>query len=140
MHRTVAEFLASQALASAGIGTEARAALPLSRAIALVTGNDLAPPTELRGLYAWFAAHLARLGDEDGAMRLIEADAVTVLAYGDAAVFRTPARRAILANLDRNDPYFRSSEVGVTAVGGLSGEDLADDFTAILTSPSDGTH
>lgn len=140
MHRTVAEYLASQALAQAVTGAGDRAALPLSRAIALVTGNDGAPPTELRGLYAWFTAHLARLGDEDGAMRLIEADAVTVLAYGDAAVFGTPARRAILANLDRDDPYFRSSEVGVTAVGGLSGEDLADDFTAVLTSPSDSTH
>ena len=80
MHRTVAEYLASQALAQAVTGSRDRAALPLSRAIALVAGNDGAPPTELRGLYAWFAAHLAKLGDEDGAMRLIEADAVTVLA------------------------------------------------------------
>lgn len=140
MHRTVAEFLASHALAQAVTGTGGRAALPLSRAIALITGSDGAPPTELRGLYAWFAAHLAKLGDEAGASRLIEGDAVTVLAYGDAAVFSTSARRAILTNLDRNDPYFRSSEVGVTAVGGLSGEDLADDFRAALTTPSDGTH
>jgi hypothetical protein len=140
MHRTIAEYLASQALAQAVTGTGGRSALPLSRAIALITGNDGAPPTELRGLYAWFAAHLARLGDEAGASRLIEGDAATVLAYGDAAVFSTPERRAILANLDRNDPYFRASEVGITAVGGLSGEDLADDFKAVLTSPSDGTH
>jgi hypothetical protein len=140
MHRTVAEFLAGQALARAVIGGRDRAALPLLRALAMITSEYESPPTELRGIYAWLAAHLARLGDEAGAMRLIEADAVTVLAYGDAAVFATPARRAILAHLDRHDPYFRSSEVGVTAVGGLAGEDLAGDFTAVLSGRSDGTH
>lgn len=140
MHRTVAEYLAGQALAKAVAGTGGRSALPLSRAIALITGSDGAPPTELRGMYAWFATHLARLGDEGGALRLIEADAVSVLAYGDAAAFDTPARKAILVNLDRNDAYFRASEVGITAIGGLAGEDLADDFAAVLTGPPDGTH
>lgn len=140
MHRTVAEYLAAQALAGAVVGAKDRSALPLSRAIALITGADGGPPTELRGLYAWLAAHLAKLGDDAGARRLIEADAVTVLAYGDAAVFATPSRRAILANLARNDPYFRVSEVGVTAVGGLAGEDLAAEFTAVLTRQPDDTH
>jgi hypothetical protein len=139
MHRTVAEFLAGQALARAVIGGGDRAALPLSRALAMITGEDKGPPTELRGIYAWLAAHLAVLDDEAGVMRLIEADAFTVLAYSDAAVFTTPARRAILANLDRNDPYLRASAVGVTAVGGLAGEDLAGDFASILTGPPDGT-
>jgi hypothetical protein len=91
-------------------------------------------------VFAWFAAHLARIGDETGAIRLIEADAAVVLSYGDAAAFGPIGRRAILANLDRRDPYFRATEVGVTAVGGLSGEDLAQDFRAILLDPSDGTH
>src|SRR5439155_140274 len=124
MHRTVAEFLAGKALAHAVIGDRESASLPLSRALAMITGEDERPPTELRGLYAWLAAHLAVLGDEGGARRMIEADAVTVLAYGDAAVFTTTARRTILANLDRNEPYFRASAVGITAVGGLAGEDL----------------
>jgi hypothetical protein len=139
-HRTIAEFLAGEALAKAVVGSERRAALPLSRAVALITGADGLPPTELRGLYAWFTAHLAKFGDGAGALRLIEADAFTVLAYGDAAVFDTTARRAIFANLGLNDPYFRTSAVGVTAVGGLAGEDLADDFATALTAPSDGTH
>ena len=99
MHRTVAEFLAGQALARTIVGERDRAALPLSRALAMITSDDERPPTELRGLYAWLAAHLAMLGDEAGAMRLIETDAVTVLFYGDAAVFTTQARRTILANL-----------------------------------------
>jgi hypothetical protein len=108
--------------------------------VALITGSDGQPPTELRGLYAWFAVHLTKLGDNASALRLIEADPVTVLAYGDAAVFDTSARRAILQNLDRSDPYFRASEVGITAVGGLAGEDLAADFRALLTDRSDRTH
>lgn len=140
IHRTVAEFLAGQALARAVVGSVGRAALPLSRAMALITGQDSSPPTELRGLYAWFAAHLVTFGDVSGAVSLIENDAVTVLAYGDAAVFDTVARRAILQNLDREDPYFRASEFGVTAVGGLAGEDLASDFEAVLRNPPDGTH
>jgi hypothetical protein len=140
MHRTVAEFLAGQALAEAVVRTTNSARVPLSRALAMITEDDGAPPTELRGLYAWFAAHLARLGDEAGACRLVEANAFTVLAYGDAAVFSTALRRKLLFNLDRSDPYFRASEIGVTAIGGLSGEDLVADFTAVLTGPADGTH
>lgn len=135
MHRVVAEFLAARALADAVVGGKDRAALPLSRAVAMITGSDGRPPTELRGLYAWFAAHLAKAGDAASAKRLIEADAVTILAYGDAAIFRTSERRAILVNMDCDDPYFRSSDSGVTAFGGLAGEDLADDFRAILTGP-----
>ena len=50
------------------------------------------------------------------------------------------ARRALLNNLGHVDPYFRASEVGVTTVGGLAGEDLAADFTAILMDPAHGTH
>jgi hypothetical protein len=140
MHRTIAEFLAGKALATAVRGSQSRAALPLKRAIALITGNDCSPPTELRGLFAWFAAHLAAEGDAGSALGLIAADPVTVLSYGDAAVFETTARRALLNSLGKADPYFRASEVGVTTVGGLAGEDLADDFVAILTDPADGTH
>jgi hypothetical protein len=137
MHRVLAEFLAGKTLADAVEGSGGRAALPLSRAVAMITGADGRPPTEFRGLYAWFAACLAEAGDAAGAQRLIESDAVTVLAYGDAAAFQTRQRRAILANIDRDDPYFRSSETGTTAYGGLAGEDLADDFRAILTAPPD---
>jgi hypothetical protein len=91
-------------------------------------------------LFAWLAAHLAIDGDPSSALRLIAADPVTVLSYGDAAVLETSARRALLNSLGQVDPYFRTAEVGVTAVGGLAGEDLAADFTAILTDQADGTH
>lgn len=139
MHRTIAEFTAARALARAVRGEDGRAAFPLSRALALIAAQDGGPPTELRGLFAWFAAHLAKRGDHDGAIRLIEADAPTVLSYGDAAVFDTTCRRAILYNLTKATPYFRSHENGSTSAGGLAGEDLAVDFTAILSAPLDGT-
>jgi hypothetical protein len=140
MHKTVAEFLAAKALCAAVRGTRTRAALPLSRALALITAEDGTAPTELRGLYAWFAAHLAREGAHADAVRLIQKDAVSVLNYGDAAVFDTAGRRAILENLGTSDPYFRGSDIGVTAVGGLAGEDLAADFAAVLKDGADGSH
>jgi hypothetical protein len=140
MHKTVAEFLAGRALSAAVRGSRARAALPLSRALAFITAEDGTAPTELRGLYAWFAAHLAHDGANSEAIRLIQRDAVSVLHYGDAAIFSTAGRRAILANLGQSDPYFRGSDVGVTAVGGLAGEDLAADFAEVLTDPSNSSH
>ena len=140
MHLTLADFLAGKALARAVHGGPGRAALPFARAFALITGEDGGPPTELRGVFAWFASHLAQSGDGASAMRLIEADAATVLAYGDAAAFNKDGRRAILTNLTRHDPYFRMSEIGVTAVGGLSGNDLVEDFREILTDQLDVTH
>lgn len=108
-HRTIAEFLAGRFLAERVTGQPTSVLFPLSRATALITGNDQRAPSELRGLYAWFAAHLSQRGDEKAALRLIERDAATVLAYGDAAAFTTNGRRAILVNLDRDDPFFLSS-------------------------------
>lgn len=131
-HRTVAEFLAARFLARRVIGAGETSAFPLRRAIALITGSDHKAPSELRGLYAWFAAHLQSEGDRVGARRLIQHDAATVLAYGDAAAFDTAGRLEILYNLDRDDPYFLSSQDDATVVGGLAGDDLVDDFKAIL--------
>ncbi|MGV1965050.1 NACHT domain-containing protein [Agrobacterium vitis] len=133
-HRTVAEFLAGRYLAGAVSGSSGSLPFPLGRAAALITGNDRKAPSELRGLYAWFAAGLSQKGDETGAIRLIERDAATVLAYGDAAAFKAAGRKAILNNLDRDDPYFLSSRDGATVLGGLASDDLVDEFIAILDS------
>jgi hypothetical protein len=140
LHRVVAEFLAGQALAEAVMGRPGLAALPLRRAVAMITGDDRKPPTELRGLYAWCAAHLARLGGHDAAETLIHADAFSVVAYGDAAVFGLAARRAMLAGLAADDPYFRASGTGEPSLGGLAGEDLASEFTAILQDREEHSH
>ncbi|WP_148662178.1 NACHT domain-containing protein [Paraburkholderia phytofirmans] len=144
MHRTIAEFLAARTLARTVLGIDSEAAFPLSRAIALISGFDGSPPTELRGLYAWFAAHLSVLEDNSGADRLIQADAVSVLAYGDASVFPVEARRAILFNLTKEDPYFRASGdwfgTDVVAFGGLACEELAADFSNVLERAEDEGH
>lgn len=139
VHRTIAEFLAGRSLARSVQGNPGEAALPLGRALALIAGSDGRAPSDLRGLYAWFAAHLAALGEAADARQLIEADAVSTLVYGDAAAFDTASKRAMLSNLDRHDPYFRASEVGVTAVGGLASEELADDLRQAI-EVGDGTH
>lgn len=132
LHRTVSEFLAGRFLATRVVGTVEKPAFPLRRATALITGSDLKAPSELRGLYAWFAVHLQTAGDPSGARRLIRNDAATVLAYGDAAAFDTAGRREILNHLDRDDPFFLSSQDDATVIGGLAGDDLAEDFKAIL--------
>jgi hypothetical protein len=131
-HRTVAEFMAARFLAARVVGTTDAPGFPLRRATAVITGNDHKAPSELRGLYAWFAAHLHKEGDPSGARRLIGRDAATVLAYGDAAAFDTVNRREILTNLDQEDPYFLSSREDATVFGGLAGNDLVADFIAIL--------
>ncbi|MCZ7888917.1 NACHT domain-containing protein [Agrobacterium salinitolerans] len=133
-HRTIAEFLAGRFLAERVTGQPTGTLFPLSRASALITGNDQKAPSELRGLYAWFAAHLSQKRDEKAALRLVERDAATVLAYGDAAAFTTNGRRAILVNLDRDDPFFLSSRDAITVFGGLAGDDLVPDFLSILDS------
>lgn len=69
IHRTIAEFFAGATIARAIAGSREDAAFPLSRALALISAPDGKAPSELRGLYAWFAAHLARQGDEAGARR-----------------------------------------------------------------------
>ncbi|ANL57322.1 hypothetical protein AMC86_PD00863 (plasmid) [Rhizobium phaseoli] len=133
-HRTIAEFLAGRFLAELVTGKPTGPLFPLARAVAVITGNDHKAPSELRGLYAWFTAHLSQKGDEKGALRLIELDAATVLAYGDAAAFTTNGRRSILVNLDRDDPFFLSSRDAITVFGGLAGDDLVPDFLSILDS------
>lgn len=130
-HRAVAEFMAGRALARAVHGGD-RPAIPLSRALALIGGRDDAPPTELRGLYAWFAAHLAQLGDAEAAQQLIAADAFTVAAYGDARAFDLRLRRALLDGLAAQDPYFRNAESSDATLGGLASEDLVPELSAVL--------
>ena len=140
MHRTIAEFLAGQTLASAVTAKASKARFPLRRALALVTGSDRKPPTELRGIFAWFGAHLAQQSDHAGAQQMAEIDAYSLLTYGDAAAFNTGTRRTLLHNLDRDDPYFRSTEQGITVLGGLLDEALIDDIIAILKNPPEESH
>lgn len=140
MHRMIAEFLAGKTLATAVTAKCTNARLPLRRALALITGNDSKPPTELRGVFAWLAAHLAHQLDNAGALKMAEIDACSVLTYGDVAAFNTNTRRVILHNLDRDDPYFLATARGVTVLGGLLDETLIDDIIKILQKPPEESH
>ncbi len=131
-HRSVAEFLAGLALANAVKGGSDRAAFPISRALSIVADNDHKAPTELRGVHAWFGVHLAHLGRIEDATKIVAADPVSALFYGDVASFSADVRRELLYALPSDDPYFRSQAHGDTAIAGLAGEDLAEDFRAIL--------
>ena len=140
VHRTIAEFLAGRALAKCVVGEDGRSAYPLSRALALIADAEGKAPTELRGVHAWLTVHLARLGNTLGAQTLVEADPVSALFYGDAASLDTAVRRALLYALPSADPYFRSQARGDTAIGALSGEDLASEFRAILVDDARQDH
>ena len=139
-HRTIAEWLAGRVLAMAVTGDGERAAFPLGRALALVADVHGKAPTELRGLHAWFAVHLQRSGREADACRLLEADPVSSLFYGDVASLDTSSRRRLFEALDADDPFFGVQAPYDSAVGGLAGEDLAADFQRVLDGETRDDH
>jgi len=141
MHRTVAEFLASRALADAVCGDRDRAAIPLSRAINLLSGPNGAVLSELRGVHAWLAAHLAVGGHATLAREVVDNDPIGALAYGDASIFDQATREALLQGIDRNDPYFLGAVTLTesTALGGLAQPDMAASFLTVLDTAAE-TH
>lgn len=141
MHRTVAEFLAARGLADAVRGSQVRAAIPLGRALSLLSGPNGAVLSELRGVHAWLAAHLAVGGHALLAREVVETDPIGALAYGDASVLDHPTREALLEGIDRNDPYFLGAVTldESTALGGLAKPDMTSAFLTVLDTPAE-TH
>lgn len=138
MHRSVAEFLAARELAAAIAGCEERAALPLGRALALLSGPNGKVPSELRGVQAWLAAHLAKRGDGVRAREVIDRDPIGALAYGDSAAFDHPTAMRLFESLDEKDPYFLGSTTidQSTVAGGFAREDMAASFLSVLNAPA----
>lgn len=137
-HRVVAEYLAGRALARAVAPEDpATPALPLPRALALLSGDNDRPAPALTGVYAWFVTTLSgsRLGHR--AVELIALDPEAILFHGDAAALPTVQRRALLDQVGRRDPWFLGSVRGSSAIGGLAGDDLVEGMRAILDDPSD---
>jgi hypothetical protein len=129
-HRTTAEFLAAEFLAS-----RVRDGLPFGRLLALI-GVDGHPASELRGLHAWLAVHLPEHADE-----LIEADPYGVLTYGDAASLATSSCAVLvraLANLSQTNPWFRSGNWQAKPIAGLARADMVAEFRKILDDPNSG--
>ena len=131
MHRTVAEFLGAQWLA-----TKIRAGYPFSRALSLM-GKDGFPTSELRGMYAWLPIFLPEY-----AAICLQNDPYGVLMYGDAAILSPSLRKCLLENLEHlfhSDPWFRADNWSHGQLGALSGEDMMDSFKDILLN-SDSFH
>ena len=129
-HRTTAEFLAAEFLAS-----RVREGVPFGRVVALM-GVDGHPASELRGLHAWLAVHLPEHADE-----LIEADPYGVLTYGDAASLSPSSCAVLIRALDRlsqTNPWFRSGNWQARPIGALARPDMVSEFRAILNNPGSG--
>ena len=92
VHRHIAEFLGARRLTR--IIDEG---LPCRRILALISGEDGTPVTQMRGLSAWLAALC-----KDARSDLIERDPIGVGLYGDIRGFSTEEKRALLKSLKKS--------------------------------------
>ncbi|MFD2270842.1 hypothetical protein ACFS07_06240 [Undibacterium arcticum] len=130
-HRSVAEYLAARWLAQ-----RIDEGLLLGRVLNLLLGRDGRAVAGLRGLYGWLAlrCHAAR-------PRLIEADPLTVIVYGDVKPMPVPDKRHILAGLRREAERFTEFRWDAPTkhrFGALADAELCKDFLTILNSPVRG--
>ena len=127
IHRHIAEFLASRYLA--GLIDNG---LPVSRILALITGEDGGVVSELRGLSAWLAAH-----SKKGRRELIERDPEGIVLYGDIKQFSAYEKRLILNCLEREaerDPWsIANNQKLETRWGDLVTPDMSESFAELLT-------
>ena len=123
-HRQVAEFLGARHLA-----LRIDSGLPVSRVFALMTAPDGAPPTSLRGLAAWFAAHC-----RSARTQLIERDAVGVAAYGDLHDFSRTEKQRLLEGVRHQDPRLYGGRLPDDALRALAVPELAVVLRQILES------
>jgi len=128
-HRTIAEFLAARWLAQ----RIDQKGLPVTRVLQLLGDPGGRTIAGLRGLFAWLALSSFRLRE-----RLIRADPVTVVVYGDASPLPPEAKRQILAGLreeaSRHTAFCHQGSP-TQALGALADPQLAEDFLAALTAP-----
>lgn len=128
IHRQVAEYLAARHL------TERinHAGLPITRILALITGEDGVVVAELRGLSAWLAALCKSQRNA-----IIDRDPLGVVLYGDVKDFTRQDKRQVLGALQREAaryPWFRSSNWAASPFGALATEDMEAEFRGILTA------
>ncbi len=128
-HRSVAEYLAARWLARQ---IDANG-LPLGRVLNLLLGRNGRTVAGLRGLYAWLSLHSLK-----ARTRLIEADPLTVVLYGDVKPMPVSDKRAVLTGLRREAERYHGFRWGVRnthAFGALADPGLQDDFLATLHAP-----
>ena len=130
-HRTVAEYLAAQAVAQA-VARRVAGGLPISRVLALMGGFDGGIVEPLRGLHAWLAVHCP----QERAV-LIDRDPLGVVLYGDVRHFETREKHQILAALAREAQRFAGFRRGDWAAhpfGALGTSDMVPLFKDLLGS------
>ena len=128
-HRSIAEFLAARWLAK----QIDDGGLPLRRVLNLFMGQDERTVSGLRGLYGWLALHCRA-----ARQRLIEADPVTVVVYGDVKPMPPEDKRKILAGLQQEAKEhlgFRWEIPSATPFGAMAQQELAAEFSAALSAP-----
>ena len=123
-HRQIAEFLGARHLARRIEG-----GLPVGRVFALITAPDGAPPTSLRGLAAWLAAHC-----RSARTRLIDSDPVGVAAYGDIHGFSRTEKQRLLEGVHDQDPKLDTGRLPEDALRPLAVPDLATTLRQVLES------
>lgn len=128
-HRSIAEYLAARWLARQ-IDNKG---LPLQRVLNLLLGPDGGVVAGLRGLFGWLA-----LQCNAARPRLIEADPLTVVVYGDVKRMPVSEKRLILAGLRREAEHFSAFRWVLKAAhsfGALADPGLYEDFQNILRWP-----
>ncbi len=129
VHRQIAEFLGARHLAAL-----IDRGLPVGRVLALMTGHDGVPVSELRGLAAWLAAHSRR-----GRAELITRDPLGTVLYGDVRGFSTEDKRRVLDCLCRDtqrNPWLGGTIQLDPRLGDLATPDMADVFRRFLNDPA----
>ena len=133
-HRTIAEFLSARWLTK----QIDQKGLPITRVLQLIGDSGGRTIAGLRGLFAWLALYSIRSRE-----RLIRADPVTTVVYGDASPMPPEAKRQILAALreeaSRHTAFCHQGAPSQT-LGALADPELAEDFRAALNAPDRDAH
>lgn len=131
IHRTIAEFLTAEDLASRIID-----GLPIDRVMALICGIDGKPVSSLRGLYAWLMCKIGHLAED-----YVERDPYGVATYGDASVLPPGAQCAIWAGLRQlRDPWFLANQADRGSFRDLANLNTAKIIHELLKDPATGVH
>jgi hypothetical protein len=126
-HRTIAEYLGAKA-----IGGLVEEGLPISRVLALMSGQDGGIVEPLRGLHAWMAVACPRERTQ-----LIDRDPLGVVMYGDVRAFSRDEKLHIFKALaEEAERYarFRNGAWNAHPFGALGTRDMVAAMQEIMSS------
>lgn len=128
-HRALSEYVAARFLSS----QIRHRGYPLRRALALMSGFDNIPSTQLRGIYAWMTTLL-----HENANTLISIDPLALLIYGDVSLLGHDQRVRLLEELRRLESkhaWYRHEIRASEPFGALGSPDMESTFLGILSDP-----